>query len=87
MESKSDMLPPPAMVMQLVADKFVTRFCGRTGCRLSFLFARAAGAVRHRWLALGRADRHAWRRLHLVDPSCLAGEPALARSARQAPRG
>ena len=36
-----------------------------------------------RWVVLIGA----WRRLHLVDPSCLAGEPALARSAGQAPRG
>ena len=58
------------------------RFHGRTGRRLSLLSARAMGAVRHRWLALGRPDRRPWRRLHLVDPPGPAGEPALARPRR-----
>ena len=45
---------------------------------LSYLLV-PRGAVRHRWLALGRPDRRPWRRLHLVDPAGPAGEPALAR--------
>jgi MFS transporter, putative metabolite:H+ symporter len=61
-------------------------FHSRTGRCLSLLSARATGAVRHRWLALGRTDRRAWRRLHLVDPPGLAGEPALARPEGQVRR-